>query len=513
MDDHPLAWQHYVRALTRYWYVLVLAPLVIGGLVFAVSLYWVATSPVYEAQAQLLLSRPRYQPEFEAKFKNTPDAGPSNALTISQRLQTLASIAQTGEVEREVQRQLADRLPAEQEEPERLLRGIRVRPSNELLRITARAENPQLAAEVANAWADAVAARVEVLYSANAGLGSLEGEVERARQAYEAADREYSQFLVDNPVEELGRRVAAKQSEIDSLQDQRTSYMRARATALYAALGELNDMIRAAETLQAQLREPTRSQAAAAGDALAVLMLRARSAVPRDSTSTSSAAQNGTTSAPTYPSSSTVINAGSAAIALQLTADRLGALSEGASGYGSDLDALADAMRDRRTALQAEFDQLGRRLQAGIALDEPSGTATDDPLTVALSQAVSDLQRTKLQLAELVRQREALSNQRTVLGTSYTTLVNKAQELRVARATTLGEVSVAERALPPVRPAEPRPSLNALLGAIIGLFLGALAILGATFWRGAGRSIPASPSRSPASSAGATQVTPLTSRQ
>lgn len=59
----------------------------------------------------------------------------------------------------------------------------------------------------------------------------------------------------------------------------------------------------------------------------------------------------------------------------------------------------------------------------------------------------------------------------------YTSLLNKAQELQVAKAGTLGSVRIVDYALAPIEPDSPKKKLTLLLAALLGLFLGVMAAL------------------------------------
>jgi uncharacterized protein involved in exopolysaccharide biosynthesis len=396
---------------------------------------------------------------------------------LNTRLQTLATLARSAEIELAVQRRLGDRLPADLRQPGRLIEAIQVRPSNELLRVTYRSYDPSLAAAVANAWAEELADRVESVYSATGGTETVEVEVEKARVAYEEADRALSIFNINHPIEDLNRRVQAKRDEIKALQEQRVAYLRSRAATLYASLNTMDQLIRDAETLATQLRDPTRSQAASSGDAIAVLLLRMRSYLPSQSPLLLSDATAPREDGAENRAAVIIIQSGSASSPVQLNTNAFATSSDAPEDQRADLEALIATLRVRRAEIQAEFDRLGRLLQGGLsaASDIP---ADDDPLEAALSQATTDLQKLRAELAELTRQRQELTNQRNVYSTSYQALLNKAQELRVARATSTGEgVVVAARAVQPERPVEPRPALFALIAAMLGFAVACLIVL------------------------------------
>lgn len=69
---------------------------------------------------------------------------------------------------------------------------------------------------------------------------------------------------------------------------------------------------------------------------------------------------------------------------------------------------------------------------------------------------------------------EAVGLQRDVMvaETLYLALLNKAQELKVAKAGTIGNVRLLDAAYPPLAPAKPKKSMTLALTLVLGLFLG-----------------------------------------
>src|SRR3954447_17273611 len=116
MNDRYLDLRSYASALLRRWWLIVCLVLAFASVGLALSLYLRATSTIYEAQALVLISKPRYQVELEPKIKSSQDAVPASA-TVVARLQTLSLVAQGAEVEAAVQRRLGDRLPVERRHP------------------------------------------------------------------------------------------------------------------------------------------------------------------------------------------------------------------------------------------------------------------------------------------------------------------------------------------------------------------------------------------------------------
>lgn len=494
-----LYWRVYAASLLRRWPLILLVAGVFAVAAYAVSMILLVTVPSYDSEAVVLIARPRYQVELESKIRSNQDPlAAANTYPGSQRSrgETLAILARSPEVEQAVQQRLAGRLSESDLRPQELVRRIKVRPNNDLLRISASAGDPQLAAEVANAWADEATRRFEAIYGASAGTADVDAEVENARRAFEAASQALNQFLIDHPVENMNRQMQAKIDEIKQLENQRVGALRTRSGNVFASLATLDQLIRDAETLRAQLLNPTQSRAASAGDALAMITLRSRSYLPSNNPflldPSGTASVQGRPQSPDAQAAPAplMVNPATPPNNVQVNGG-IDFPTDSPAGRVADLDTMIQALRSRRAELQGEVDALSQHMRTGHAPSNDAGVADDDVLAqldAALTQATAEVQTMRAEWTDLARQRDDLSNKSTVLETTYKTLVNKAQELRVQKATAAGEgASVVVKAVPPLSPAMPRPALYAFVAGIVGLLFGSALAL-STALRGQPRS-------------------------
>jgi capsular polysaccharide biosynthesis protein len=478
MDLLEIDYRRYAARLARRWRLITLVVAACTGLGVVASLYWATTAPVYEARALVLVSKPRYQLELEPKLKTNTEAFAATAL--STRLPSLALIARSTEVEAAVQQRLAATLPAEQQ-PHTLANAvtIRARPTTEFLEVVAQAREPQLAIKLANTWAEEVANRIDQVYGPEAGTEAIEQQQAKARSAYEAADRELQQLSLGQPIDDLRRRIGAKEDQIRVLQEQRTDYLRVRTASLYSSLNELDQLIRDAATLETQLRQPVHSQASASGDALALLLLRSRSYLPHNGASSAIRGAPSTTGAGAQPGTETrmgvtVIAGASQPIGLQVSPERLVVPGERVEDRLGDLNVMIQALRERRAELQTELEGLAGDLQGG---SESASEPSSDPMELALSQAQSEVVKLRAELAALSLRQDELSRNRDLLKTTYDTLRTKSEELRVARTTIGPQASVAEQASAASSLAQPRVLRTVAVAAVVGVLLGALLAL------------------------------------
>jgi uncharacterized protein involved in exopolysaccharide biosynthesis len=484
MDDQLFALRRYATMILPHWRLIALMTVIGVAIALAINL---STPPSYEARAQVLLSGPRFQFDLEPRLRtNLDNVNNMNAMNV--RFQTVAQIAGSGEVEAAVQQRLANVLPASRLTPQTLSRAISVRnrSGQEYVEIIAQWGDPQFAAQLANTWADETAKRIDTIYGASVGAAGVGEELAKARPAYEVAEQEVIRLSTNGPLEDVTQRVKAKEEEIKGLQELKATYLKVRAGSLYTSLTDLDQVIRDGETLQQQLSAPAVSASATSGDALAVMMLRARNYLPRDTRVSND------TPAPRQSD-------------IRLSSDVLTA-RQSREDQTRDLAAMVQALRGRRVEIQSELEELGRELQrvsdiaaaSAVNVNGDAFVRDDDTIGAALSRATSDLAALKGQLAALTQQREEAVRNRDVLKTSYSALLNKAEELRVAQAASGSQARMLQQAVPPASSLQTgRTPLFVVLAAVGGLLLGLLLALVTELLRPS-RSRPPAAARGPA---------------
>ncbi|MDX1655529.1 MAG: GNVR domain-containing protein, partial [Candidatus Competibacteraceae bacterium] len=122
------------------------------------------------------------------------------------------------------------------------------------------------------------------------------------------------------------------------------------------------------------------------------------------------------------------------------------------------------------TQLQQKREELRQRFTPAhptvVALDAQIARLTQD--LGQLNEQVQSLPDTQQELLRLSRNVEVSTE-------LYTSLLNSAQELQVAKAGTLGNVRIVDYALPPEEPVKPKKGLILAVSLVLGLFLGVVA--------------------------------------
>lgn len=142
-----------------------------------------------------------------------------------------------------------------------------------------------------------------------------------------------------------------------------------------------------------------------------------------------------------------------------------------------NLDAQTQAMLQEMTNLQTQLSQL--QMTASALKQEYTAKF---PAYISLKNQEDQIQNKintlESQVALLPKKEQgyvSLMTNTQVLEQLYTALLSKAQDLQVAEAGTLGSARIVDHAVTPLEPIKPRKALTAIIGFILGLFLGVLA--------------------------------------
>ncbi|MFA5663572.1 polysaccharide biosynthesis tyrosine autokinase [Castellaniella sp.] len=135
-------------------------------------------------------------------------------------------------------------------------------------------------------------------------------------------------------------------------------------------------------------------------------------------------------------------------------------------------------MENRRLELRLKRDELLQRFTAA----HPDVKNLDKQM-VAIEEASRKIDAEIDRLPKAQRELLPFERDARVNTTLYMSLLNNAQELRVAEAGTIGNVRIIDYALPSEQPVKPKKALAVAISAALGLFLGILAAFLAYFLR------------------------------
>jgi uncharacterized protein involved in exopolysaccharide biosynthesis len=500
-------------------------------------------TPTYEATAGVVMLRSRAELSLGSAFESISDEsfladGNGNANAIAninkQRLQSLTGMVTNGAIAQQVADELSDVLDEEEREPSALVGRVKgeVLENSDTIQIIVSHNDPDKAAAIANAWAQAFEAHANAIYgeAALAPFSDIHAQVEKARSEYDQAQETWITFLAEQDrISELERQVeeekiiiaglrAGRQArvsgvvnsqvemqgrlftttvaaEIDSslrvLENQHAELVRQFERA-YLRKQRLEDLLVEARLMREQLVRGGEASASTSG--LALMAFKSRvfataDAIPFDEAGTVNFDVNDTL----LPFRT-----------LELQLPSVDGLSPAISAAEqiSDLDSLIGAMEEEVTTLegfiQEQTDALAQGesyrflesltpaylnvadSQAALALSRMEdwegilfySSMLNEPLSQEIARLEDHVRALQAEINRLGGLRTDLKQARDLAWQAYNNLLSKEQELNISMASEGTEVRFASQALPPRRPVSPKKMMNAAVGLAVGAMLG-----------------------------------------
>lgn len=440
----------YVAALGRWWRLLVLGPVLGAAAALAVSLLLPRT---YEAAALIVVTRPRYQIQFEPRFQTVPVS--NNTLAIPSK--AYMALARNSHVERQVVAALDRDLDPEEREPGALLERIKVdqaggaRGDPNVFEIRAQASDPGKAQRIANTWAGEYVKLASELYGQSTEMRtSLSSELKVASENLHSTEDALVQFQRTNTVPALQQRIEATKKVLESyLTATGTTVAEIVSGQVSAQMRLYNDTLAARNNVRivrqdaASLREQLRADpsGSATNSALPALLLQIQS-----------------------------LNSGArGAVQLQIPMSQLQPASSRETQL-RQIEGLIQALDDQEMTLTRRIDEMVRELTEGRALNLGEDSK-ENPVSALITQTTRELQDLQGQLQSEQNELDRRTRARDLAMTTYSTLANKAEEARIDAGTRLREVQIASQADRPRHQISPRTPLNVALAAVVSLVL------------------------------------------
>jgi uncharacterized protein involved in exopolysaccharide biosynthesis len=465
--ENELDLRQYIGALIKHRWLIIATTTLAALAALVVSLINAppASEPLYEATAGVLIARIRTSVTFDSRFRTIEDLPGANYLEQDAHRTALSRLVKNGHVATRVAERMEEELGLADWSPAQLLTvvssqavqaqddGINQtnRPAmSDLIEIKVRFADPDQAAWIANAWAEAYVEHVNALYGIEAeSLDAIQNQLDDAYQTYERAEQALLDFTADNQIADLERQIDGRQALIDELQANRqAAYLeplkseRLMVAQYYTTTRNLELLLGNARSLKAQIERSGASSATA--NELALMLLKAE-------------AFAGSENLP-------------ANLQVQLN------LSEGETqdiaSQIAEVDALIQALEERIVEVEATLEERSGLLSSG-KYDAPDDSPAFDETIMSLQEEVRQLQ--VLLAQELSRARE-LTQTRDLAWDTYSTLEVKAAELRIAAEIADVEVRFASPAIAPVlvnnRDTSSKLMRNVGLAAAVGLMIG-----------------------------------------
>lgn len=422
----------YYNTLHRSWRMLAAGLLVPAAVAFVVTLL---LPRIYEAQSYVALYKNKTEITLDSRYQTLSEDDLVRLSNQDSRRQALIALALSPHVLSETLAALPDEWAGRWSYQE-LADAAAVNPAGNVLQLSVRAGNPDMAAAVSNTWAGVFTRVANDAFRAPATSAELDLQARNAYTEYLSAQAAFTAFQVDNQIDELSLAIARAERAARDLQD---AHQATAAGALHNALATRQRIAQVLGYAQA---------------------LRDELALTPGTTPVDPAVQL----APLF-----------------LQAAALGDLSGGATTPGSGIQVAMPAAPVTAAEARDAIDRLIAALAAyERSLDESTAAQSRDVLTLpgldansqsALASLQTDLGDLRGQLAS-ERAREAeVTNTRDLAWDKYCSLTRKAAELSIEALAQDTEVVVATPAVALDKPVAPQPVLNMAIAAALGLLL------------------------------------------
>ncbi|MHC4617678.1 MAG: Wzz/FepE/Etk N-terminal domain-containing protein [Planctomycetota bacterium] len=445
----------YIKILLSRWYWIAGLALVAAIAAFAVSSLLPRT---YVAKARLVMQRVHTEVVFVSSIR-TQEQSALRLADLELRQDALRELAESAAVAAVVYDQLEARLDGVAAGVGVLRDMVKVTSKADLVIITARAGDPQIAADIANEWARQAEKQINAAYGQplqETQRLEMQAQSEKAQAQYETLQAELEAFLAQSRIPELEREIARHEQFIAEYQRALIDSEAAMHTLaldssrqillnLYDELVSTEQVLIDARTLAQEIRHVPGSPAAEWARALAFIDLEDR------------------------------------AFGGRRTFFEVVLSGEAPAVDGADLDRLIENLEEKRQELGASIRQKEREL-----FDvEPITAAVDpeNPLVRQIQALTQEMLSLQSQLeAEQARERE-LSEARDLAWETHRAVTRKIAETEVETQVSDMEVRFATPAKRPGNPVSSNRLRNAAIAGALGLMMGVLAALGVEYWQ------------------------------
>lgn len=231
-------------------------------------------NPRYSADAQVVLTGAKYRLQLDPKF-TTVDILSANVATASRAEEYRAIV--TSQQTRSLALQRASTMGGEAPGLQDALDRVSVQPQirGNLITLRVVASSPEAAALAAQAYADAVVARMDEVYATTEqDLKLLEARLAEAVAANEAAEAAVVRFLETSPLTLLTQRIDQQKQLLETLGVERRVAIESEVGRSYALLGKLDELRRNGLALREQVRAGNQSAASRSAAAVSLFLLQ-----------------------------------------------------------------------------------------------------------------------------------------------------------------------------------------------------------------------------------------------
>ena len=227
LDRDEIDLRPYIQLLLRWWREELLIVLVVVVAVVAFATISAATATTYSSSAMVAIVRTTSSVSFDDRFTTESDT----STQIAARRNALLGLATSPTLATEVIALLGDQLDEDDRQPGRIAGAISARlgldaarSDSDLLIITATINDPDKAAAIATAWAEAFVRLANSVYGQvpDAIIVSIEAEQTRAQAEYNNTQLALQEYIANDQSAELTRQIGQTEALIDQLRRNKT---------------------------------------------------------------------------------------------------------------------------------------------------------------------------------------------------------------------------------------------------------------------------------------------------
>ena len=199
--------REYLHVLIRHWKLIVSITLIA---VIAAVLVGFLAPLTYEAKASVLITETRAQIVFEPKYRTF------SSVEQEELKQALVALVKSNSVAASVVEKLGDALGPAEQNVIRIQKKVDVKTVGDLIEISVKSGDPEKAADIANAWAEAYVDYINGLYTGTSqSPDELKTQADDAKKGYEEKQRAWESFVSNNRLDELQRLIGDKKLLVD----------------------------------------------------------------------------------------------------------------------------------------------------------------------------------------------------------------------------------------------------------------------------------------------------------
>ncbi|MBE0411278.1 MAG: hypothetical protein IBX69_16270, partial [Anaerolineales bacterium] len=336
----------YISALLRNWWQIILFGLLVAMAAFGYSRL---QPQKFESRASILLTRTRTALTLAQEFPTITEP-----IDARSRMDALISIINSDALALATQQELISEIPDESRDLQIFKELVSVSSNGDVITITASAENPELAAKIANVWARQAVEAINQAYSSEQPLGEIQTQLVTAQKQYEISQEDLERFIENNQIELLNKRIGETLFLFSRLAEERTFQI----SFYFQRKQAMEDLEIRAEALKGQLQNGSLSNAAEIGDALAVLKMRATSLISRTNVFVEQDVSSGASQSINIPFlSQTEMDSG---FVFSLQIDEFSNLLESPQDYLPDLETIVQMAQMEQIRASEEIERLSQ---------------------------------------------------------------------------------------------------------------------------------------------------------